>query len=242
MSDYTIIHKGEIFLKNLGSFFSIDPKSQDKIDDFWIKKLDDNPKLFDGKALCLVNFYQQDSSGIAEVSFVNYRNIIASREIPELDLKFDQVGVSGIMIFKENNTEEILFSKRSSDITEYPKYFELVPSGNLDESVLQSNQMIDFKKKIIQEYCEETKLSSKTIKNIETLGFVKDNINKVYDICCLIEIQSTREEIFSAFENSDEYDEPVLISKNDLKSFVNSNQNHLVPTSKALIECFLNRF
>jgi len=242
MSDFKIIFTDEILLKNTDFFSRITPEIQEKIDKFWQKKIK-NSKLFNSQSLCLVKILQAKlPKQIIEVSFVDYKNIIASREIPSLGIELEQVGVSGIIVIKKNNHEKILFSRRDSTTTEYPSFYELVPSGNLDKSSLQLNGIIDFKKKISEEFTEETKLSSKIIKRVETLGFVKDIINNVYDVCCLIEIESTEKEIFSALKNSEEYFEPCLISKNELHEFVKTNKNNLVPTSKAILECFFNRF
>ena len=157
MSDFKIIFTDEILLKNTDFFSRITPEIQEKIDKFWQKKIK-NSKLFNSQSLCLVKILQTKlPKQIVEVSFVDYKNIIASREIPSLGIELEQVGVSGIIVIKKNNHEKILFSRRDSTTTEYPSFYELVPSGNLDKSSLQLNGIIDFKKKISEEFTEETK-------------------------------------------------------------------------------------
>ena len=104
--------------------------------------------------------------GISYVSseFVDYKNIISNRVNPKLDLNLSQIGTSGMILFKQNNSSYTIFSKRNKNTTEYPNYFELVPSGNINQKII-TDKKLKFKLDLINEFIEETSLNPKYIIN-----------------------------------------------------------------------------
>ncbi len=193
-----------------------------------------NEKLFNNKTLIFHGFDKTDNELIVKGSFLDYKIAISSRIEPSLELDIKQIGVSGVIIFNDEK-EYVLFSTRSTDTTEYPGFIELVPSGHLDESTIQLNGTIDYISKLTEEFYEETGLSVDVIKSVKCLGFVFDKISHVYDVCCIIEINSSIQEIEKSFEGISEYSEPKFISLESLSDFINVNYDRIVPTSLAIL-------
>ena len=206
-----------------------------KLELIWKKEYSKNTKkLFNNKTLIFNSFDRREKESIVKGSFIDYKLAISSRIEPSLGVDIKQIGVSGVVIFCDNK-EYILFSTRSHNTTEYPNFIELVPSGHIDESTVLQNGSIDYISKLTEEFHEETGLSVSVIKNIKCLGFVFDKISHVYDICCVIEIDSSVQEIENSFKTVSEYLEPKFISLESLSDFININYNRIVPTSLAIL-------
>ena len=73
-------------------------------------------------------------------------------------------------------------------------------------------------------------------------GDVQDlqHLNKIYDVCCLLELNMNEKDFQLEFVESKEYSEPIIIRIDELESYLEKNYNRIVPTSKALIECYLD--
>jgi len=241
MKESEIIHKGNLILKNT-SPKKIDNDTLKKISKIWKSEFKkNNERLFNDKVLSFDRIFKNNNATIVEGSYVDYKTVLVDRKEPKLNLKINQIGVSGMTLIQENNNLNVLFSIRSSIITEYPGFIELVPSGNLDQSVLEDDGTINYKSKLIEEFEEETGLNRSSINKVSTLGLVRDNINHVYDVCCLLILNTSSEELTSSFEKVSEYKVPQLVNVKDLKKFSTNNSNKIVPTSKAIIECYFHQ-
>jgi len=238
MSDYQIVTGGDIVLHYQENSLKYSSQIEEKISQIWENELKKkNPNIFNDKVLSFLKISEKNNQKIIDVTYVDYKTILADRKDSSLSLNVNQIGVSGITILKENN--QVLFSQRAPTITEYLGYFELVPSGNLDTSVLENDGTINFKSKIISEFEEETGLSKKSINNLKTLCLVKDNINHVYDVCCLLEIDINEGQLESSFNKVSEYEKPIFVPVKELSEFSKKNSDKLVPTSKAIIDYYL---
>jgi len=236
MKESEIIHKGNLILKNTPRK-NIDNDTLKKISKIWESELKkNNKKLFDGKAFSLVKITPYSNYFEVEGEFIDYKTILTDRKYPALNLEINQIGVSGLTIIKEKNDSFVLFSIRNKSTTEYPGYLELVPSGNLDESVLQKDEIIDYKSKIIQEFEEETGLDKKFLHVVSTIGLVRDNINRVYDVVCLLELSNKINELRTSFKKVSEYKQPLFIKVENLEDFLVENSKKIVPTTKAIIK------
>jgi hypothetical protein len=231
---YEVISTGNIILKLTSKYKSVQDK-KNEVDKIWQNERKKNRRIFNDYVLALHKINKQKNQTIVEVKFVPYKLIIADRIDPTLNLKLHQVGVSGLTLIK-NKQNLILFSKRMNT-TEYPGYLELVPSGNLDIKTKTKDSVLDYKSKLVQELREETHITN-TVKKIQGFCFVKDRINNVYDVCCLIEIAGNHKNILENFKSS-EYDKPIFIPVSWLKQFVNENKKLIIPTSLAILECFV---
>ena len=240
--DSEIIFIGKIILKHVNFNDNISEKMKDKISNFWNNDVKSkNETIYNDQVLRFVRINPNNNAEI-EVSYTDYKNIIIDREFLNSSLNISQVGVSGLVINKNGLDSLILFAKRSSNVTEYPNFYELVPSGNLDKSVLSNDGTINYIAKILQEFEEETGLLSSAITNITPFCFVRDNKNHVFDVCCVLEINVDPKILTDSFKTVSEFNSPYFVSLENLNSFVCENESNIVPTSKAIVECFLQNY
>lgn len=235
MNEYDIITTGNITLKVVDNTISFPIPIQKKIDEIWKKLKLKNQHLHNGSSPIVLNVKKNNC--IVEISYVDYKTIIADRELPELGINLNQIGVSGMIVFDDSKT---VFAHRTNTSTEYPNFLELVPSGNLDNFDISLENKIDYAKKIKQEFEEETQISKKLIQNVKTLGLVKDNKNRIYDVCCILDVKTNEKELLSSFSKSLEYENPIIVNIENLESFMKKNLDTIVPTSKAFVSCYLN--
>ena len=136
--------------------------------------------------------------------------------------------------------EYVIFAKRASDTTEYPGFFELVPSGSIDKECADNSGIVDYKSKLLSEFTEETSLSRECVKDISGFAFVLDTNDTVYDVCCKIVIDNTeRDLVIQKFSSSKEYQSPIFVGIGELDDFIKLNYNSIVPTSMALVEAYI---
>jgi len=212
---------------------------KDKIEKIWKKTCQQKDiEFYNDKVLVFNNFSKNNHKTVINGSFIDYKFIIADRNDSSLKFSIYQIGVSGMIIIKEKNEKYVLFSTRSSKINEYPGYLELVPSGNMDKSCKRNDGTVDFKSKLINEFEEETGLSSTNINEIKTLCLVMDSINRVYDVCCWIDVNMSRNNVLAGFKKVSEYENPKLVKFNELSNFVEANRQKIIPTSLAIIQCY----
>ena len=147
-----------------------------------------------------------------------------------------------MILFKNNNSMYTIFSKRSKNTTEYPNYYELIPSGNINEKPMK-NKKLKFNMDLINEFIEETGLNSKYIKKISFLCIIKDKQNVVFDICNIIELNINKKNILKYFKSS-EYSKPLFLPISSLAEFIEKNHKKMVPTSIGMIDFYLteNKF
>ena len=239
--DYEIISKGKIVLKHIIDNENISKELLSKISIYWNDYTKSkNSSVFNDKVLRFVRINPNNKNEI-NVTFTDYKNIIVDRNFLNSSLGFYQVGVSGLILINEQRDNFILFAKRSKNVTEYPNFYELVPSGNLDKSVLDKDGTINFNLKILDEFKEETGLSDSIINNMYSFCFVRDNINHVYDVCCILELNIDRNLLNDSFKNVSEFYSPCFVDVKNLQNFLFEHESKIVPTSKAILQCFLEK-
>ncbi|AFS80024.1 hypothetical protein NKOR_00510 [Candidatus Nitrosopumilus koreensis AR1] len=239
--DYEIISKGEIVLYHVIDEDDISKETMEQISAYWNDYVKSkNSSAFNDKVLRFVRLDQKNKNKIF-VTFTDYKNIIVDRNFLNSSLGLYQVGVSGLLLVHEQNDTFVLFAKRSNNVTEYPNFYELVPSGNLDKSVLDEDGIIHFDSKILDEFKEETGISDSLISNSQSFCFVRDNINHVYDVCCILEINTDRRLFDDSFKNVSEFYSPCFVNIKNLKKFLTDHVSEIVPTSKAILECFFEK-
>lgn len=238
--------KYEIIKTNLcnitikSSKYRISPQIQKKIDCTW-SRLQKNRcvKLSNDKVLIMKSM--STTKQISDISgeFVDYKNIIANKINSKIGLDFKQIGVSGIILFKNNNFYYTIFAKRNKNTTEYPNYIELVPSGHINQK-LNPEKNLNFNLNLRNEFIEETGLDSKIIKKILYLGIIMDKKSCVYDICSIIELNSNKKFILRNFKSS-EYSKPIVIKISSISKFIKKNHNNIIPTSIGIIDLILEK-
>lgn len=238
-NSFKIIQKGNVIVKRVDVPNKISDSNKANIEKIWHEEYKNkNSKIFNGEVLSFVDVHSNHGNVAVSATFTEYKNVLASRKKSDLGLNIKQIGVSGITIVTDQKKEFVLFSTRSSDTTEYPGYLELVPSGNIDKSTILKDDTIDYISKINEEFVEETGLSNNDIKKVTSFCFVYDTGNEVYDVGCIIHADAEKNKILEGFSSVSEYKNPKLIPMSSLEEFVGKNQQKIVPTSLAMLECF----
>ena len=227
---------GDIFLRYTSTLDLSSSPHYEQIENFWSFE-SQKKKLENNFVLCFENISKQNKKIIVDGKFVEYKIILADRFLPNLGLGINQIGVSGIVIVNEDDENFVLFSSRTEQTTEYPGFFELVPSGHIEKSNLLNDGTIDYKAKILNEFIEETGCTKELISSIDSLGLVFDIQNHVYDVCCILHTKETRSKITKNFGNVSEYSKPIMIPFKEIETFKHQNYQKIVPTSLAILEC-----
>ena len=206
----------------------------------WEKKLGERTTaLFNGS---LLNYVAHERRlGTTEITgqFVEYRHFVAQRTDPSLNLGIRPVAVSGITIFSDNGEERVIFARRAMNMLQYPGLFELAPSGGLDRECLRPDGSIDFRAKVLDELAEETGLTSNCVRGADAFALIYDANEKVYDICCRIEVDVDKPMLETAFAASIEYSELKTLPVAELVAFARDHETSIVPGSLALIAAFV---
>lgn len=198
------------------------------INSLWKKEAEDSAKrLFNGQILNFVRWEGETLIG----EFIEYKFYLAQVRDEGLRslLNIEPIGASGITL----TGDKVLFGKRSSYVTTYPEYYELVPSGSVDDGALLGDK-IDLKKQFEVELWEETEISTTEIRTIEPLALIYDRQKKIYELCASITVNYSvvREELHS----SDEYLELRWVARSDLPAFLRKQKQPIVPISLELLK------
>jgi len=218
----------------------ISPNIQKRINQTWIKlQKNRKVKFSNDKVLILNSFIIKKGINYISTQFVDYKSIISNKFNPKINLNFNQIGISGMILFKNNNSYYTIFSKRNKNTTEYPNYLELVPSGHIDQKSI-IDKFLKFNSNLINEFIEETNLNNKFIKKILFLCIIRDKQNLVYDICNIIELSINKNIILKHWKSS-EYSKPIFVPISLLPKFIEKNHKNMVPTSIGIIDCYLRK-
>jgi len=192
--------------------------------------------LFNGKIVSLKRIEKEKDSLSLFVSVHDYKSWIAQKN--RINLGIRPVGVSGTIVLKDEKENYFLFGKRSKNLTNYPGFFELVPSGGIDTKYLNKN-IIDYKKQLSQELYEETSIPNDFINNIKEFAVTFDKISGIWDVCCIIDIAFNDKKLIEKL-SSKEYEEFVIIAEKEISDFI-LNQR-VVPISINIVSWYREKF
>ena len=144
-----------------------------------------------------------------------------------------------MILFSHRKINYTLFAKRSKNSTEYPGYYELVPSGNLDNLSKQSNGILEYKSKLLVELEEEAGITASNVRDIFEICIINDKNNNVYDICCLIKLKISKTDLTRNIRKSIEYSNPKIVRIKDVPQFIKKNNKKIVPTTLGLLTYYL---
>lgn len=181
-------------------------------------------RLFDGE---LLNAHSYDQNRL-EGAFIPYKLFIAQLAEPSLKstLKIVPVSVSGLTLLGKN----VIIGKRSSNVTQFPGFYELAPSGGVGRDFIQENR-IDIRKQFQQELEEEIGIPAKKVKGFKLFALVHDHQLDLIDICAEIKVKPSALQTISR-----EYSQIMTIPCEELPAFLEQNKEQFVPLSLLLLK------
>lgn len=232
-----------VFLSQHNPFQPAIEYKKEQIEEIWKTENTQRPperKLKNGSPLFFVGHRVFDDTLCVSVCVGQYKHWFAQYCDPSLAFGIKPVGVYGITILQE--TQEVLFGRRSRFMTQHKGFYGLVPSGGLDASTIRNDGTVDYQKKLKEEFVEETKLLQKHILEINTLALILDTNDNVFSLGCVMNISSKHTQVVEGFALSTEYDPPpYFVHKNKLISFISEHEHELTPPSVAFSNIFLSQ-
>jgi hypothetical protein len=208
--------------------FTLSDHEKILIENIWNHEVDRRPShLYNGQILNVVSF----GSDKMVAEFVDYKYFLAQLRDPNFEpvLGLRTMAVSGITTV----IDKVLMGKRSDTVTNFPKCYELVPSGGIDPGSVVDNK-IDLIKQFELELWEETGISVTEIKQIRPRALVYDDNLKMYDLCA--EIVVNYSVLKEPLDPSEEYEDMEWIAKSDIARQVRRHKEQFVPLSLLLID------
>ena len=148
-----------------------------------------NLKLFNGNILNLAVINKQAQQDLTlSCHSIEYKHYLAQRS--GIELGITPLAVSGIVYYKQDNIEIFLVGKRSETVTQYPGYYEFMPSGSIDANNIVAGEPMEYKKQLLIELKEELGISDE-VKTINPFCLIFDEVDRVYDIGIEIEINNS---------------------------------------------------
>ena len=132
--------------------------------------------------------------------------------------------------------DHLILAKRSQQVTNYQGFYELAPSGTIDKPMAGDDGMIDFRRKLREEFYEETTLSADVIQQITPFALVEDPSDPVIDVYCFLELETSKDALLEGIASTDEYDDPVAIPRHDVMQWFSDHQDRIIPPSRHVIE------
>lgn len=211
-------------LVNYNPTFSENQK--DAIEKIWNQYLK-LKQLFNGKIVCYKSHEKSNNVLSVECFITEYKFFFAQQNSSELDLGIMPIGVSGVIIDKNDN---VLIAVRKN-VTEYNGFYELAPSGGIC-SLKRKDKIILHEEQLIEELLEETEIKRDVIEAIEIFCFIFDKNDGVYDICSKLHVSKPLEQLLKN-KTTKEYKNFEIVSLKDVKSKI--IKNDCVPTSRVML-------
>jgi hypothetical protein len=210
----------------------LDKDEKEVLEQHWQKSCRENPMLHDGEILCTTD--PQAKKGFIEVGFTPYKYFYLKDKNHKL-ADLTAIAVSGLLLVSGINKEKLsVLGKRSEFVTQYPGYWELIPSGGISRQWLKKNNEIDFYGCLLQELEEETG-NKPEINDFEQLGIIYDQKAQCLDFCfCLYTAALCPEKLHSTEYSAYRTIKPELLLQE-------KQTNKIVPTSLEIIRLFLNK-
>lgn len=180
-------------------------------------------KLFNGKIISYKSHDKRDNTLNIECFVTQYKYFFAQLRNPQLNLNINPLCVSGILIDKNNNT--LLAIRQNA--TEYNGYYEFIPSGGIDSSIKDGNDVL-FQNQLVAEFEEETGISKDSVKTLNPFCLIFDKKHGVYDICSKIYLNGNLNDLKESTHNT-EYKNIEIVSLENLHKKIKDNL--FVPTS-----------
>lgn len=201
--------------------YKLSDDERKQVDGIWEEALDKNPGLFNGK---LLHFIEVDSHRNEVIGqFVDYMYYFAQIRAPSLRKKIAVHPIAISCVCRRKDC--VLIGKRSSTVTDFPAYYELVPSGGIDPRYVFEGKVNLFEA-AAAELFEETGISKNQILNCKPQSIIQDNLSGIYEIVLSLQVNDEAKECVS-----EEYSELQWITKKELQVSLEEKRNKFVPLS-----------
>ncbi len=204
-----------------------------RIEKIWIEARQHKKSLHDG---LILSFDRLEGNDL-KCSLCPYRNFYAQLLQPELssELQIKVVAISGIC----HSGKKLLIGKRSALNTQYPLWYELIPSGSLDPKKLRSDSTVDFEAQLVEELFEEANIGRDSIRNMTPIALFFDHGDTV-DICIDVEIADSAINQDLNTTGTSEYEQLQWFDKAEVENLIQTNQL-IVPTSRAILNDYFKK-
>jgi hypothetical protein len=204
-----------------------DPILVGKIEEIWARERLLRPNLNNGSLL----EYQSHTETEIRCAWTQYKYYVAQRLDSEIEsaLGIAPLAVSGIT----RVSESVLFGERSRELTQYPGYLELVPSGGIEGDGNRTRP--DFLRQILVELTEETGIPETEVQRLSPFVLVHDLRENCWDIGVEIDLLPQSLARVSVFSGNSEYVRIQPVPIKGLDDFLEKQSPRLVPTSLALL-------
>lgn len=202
------------------------------VDRIWSEqKAKSGNSLFNGR------FFSLLPGRLDEGFFTDYKFWLAQRINPSLQatMSLRPLAVTGLV----RCADGILFGRRSAEVQQASGYWELIPSGGVDEAAfIKEENRVDPLRQFYAELQEETGLSPDRISSIYPLGVLEDHDEHVVDIVISAKTGVTRQEILQYFKDikDNEHKEVAIIGDDEMRYFIDGNSSFLLETTLRILE------
>jgi 8-oxo-dGTP pyrophosphatase MutT (NUDIX family) len=195
------------------------------------------PGLTDGRLLV---YQGHDAAGpipVVRAARTRYRFFWADWHRPERTIL--PLAVSGAVSVADARGEVFLIGRRAPGVTQYPGWWELLPSGGLDAEAAADGS-VDYQAQLQRELTEETGLTEDLVTSSCPLALIFDPGEKVVDLGVRMTLALDRESVMGRLAPGTEYDAFQLLSETELSSLAGTEPG-LVPTSLTLLDLIAGR-
>jgi len=188
------------------------------IDDAWREAQRENERLFDAPLLAVEGILDRE----IRVRRTSYRHFVAGRAGVGRPVK--PLAVSGFV----REGSRLLIGRRPAGVTQYPCWWEAVPSGSIDR--LGERGEADPVSALLAELEEETGIVAHRA-DLGDPALVFDRIEQVYDLCYEIAPRAGIDRMYAAARDRGHYTEVALLSFDEVRR----RAENVVPTTLAIV-------
>ncbi|MBF0447939.1 MAG: hypothetical protein HQL67_07050 [Magnetococcales bacterium] len=242
---------------------------QEEIESVWRHQCQIRGNLFNGRILNFIDLNPAEAGWVLRGHFVDYQVLLAKQFLPHLPVDLAPIAVSGLTCLQLHSAQPahpvdaasrvepidrrwILVARRARWVTHYPGFYELVPSGGVDESRLnRQTGELDYLGKLKEEFAEESGFNLNLavdpmhrrqfpyFDQCSELGVVFDPQINCYDLCATLEATGTTLPPLEKKPGHDgEYEDFSWIEVGATESFIAEHRQWIVPTSLALLDLY----
>lgn len=165
--------------------------------------------------------------------FTEYKYYVAQRSCPDLfgDLRVMPLAVSAMAVVED----AVVFGRRSSHVTAYPGFWELVPAGGITSECLTESGLIDYEKQILAELREEVGVPAERVKSVAPFALIFDQRDRVYDLCLEVRLNGKKDDVSRWPINTHEHSCVSPVAFGDLDAFVEERRTEITPTTLGIL-------